>query len=317
MKAGLLGLGTALPSRVIPNEEWAQKLDTSDAWIVRRTGIHERRWLAEGETLVDIGSHAAQAALADAGRSAGEVDLVMVPTATPDDVTPGVAPQIAARIGADRAGAIDLNGACAGFLYALDQAAGLIESGRKELILICAAEALSRITDQTDRGSAVLFGDGSGAVVVGRIEAGRGVGSFVVGADGAQRDKLYADGTDRLVRMEGPEVYRHAVARMGEATRAALDRAGLQPDDLDLLVAHQANQRIIATVAAELGLPEEKVVYAMEKVANTSAASIPLALAQAERDGRLEPGMVLGLAAFGAGFVWGAGVVGWKEPAGA
>ena len=180
-------------------------------------------------------------------------------------------------------------------------------------MLVCGAEALSRITDHDDRGTAVLFGDGAGAVVVAGGELELGVGGFVLGSDGAQADLLYAERDERMLRMEGPEVYRHAVARMIEATREALERAGLTVDDIDLFVAHQANARIIEAAAAELGLPREKVVINVDRVANTSSASIPLALAQAEREGRLKPGDTVALAAFGAGFVWGAGVVSWKE----
>jgi 3-oxoacyl-[acyl-carrier-protein] synthase-3 len=182
-------------------------------------------------------------------------------------------------------------------------------------VLVVGAEALSRITDSGDRGTAVLFGDGAGAVVVAGGELERGCGSFDLRSDGAHADLLYASRDERLLRMEGREVYRHAVARMVESTRAALDRAGLTADDLDLFVAHQANARIIEAAAAELGLPHEKLALNIDRVANTSSASIPLALAQAEQDGLLQPGATVGLAAFGAGFVWGAGIVSWKERA--
>lgn len=315
-KAGLFGIGSALPERVITNDDWAQGLDTSDEWIVRRTGIRERFWLDAGEPLAALAARAGRDALADAGRDAADVDLVLVSTITPDHITPGLAPEVARLLGATRAGACDVGAACAGFLYALDQAAGLVESGRASTVLVCGAEAMSRITDVEDRSTAVLFGDGAAAVVVGAGDLDVGLGAFVLGADGDQARLLYADQDDRVMRMAGQEVYRHAVARMVESMGAALADAGLEADDLDLFVAHQANERILLSAARELGVPEDRVVLDMGRVANTSSASIPLALHQAERDGRLVPGATIGLAAFGAGFVWAAGVVRWKERAG-
>jgi 3-oxoacyl-[acyl-carrier-protein] synthase-3 len=315
LKAGLFGVGTALPEHRLGNDHFAARLDTTDEWIVRRTGIRERYQLNGRQTLADIAVDACEEALADAGRRGDEVDHVIVSTLTPDRLTPGLAPEVARRIGAREAGAVDVNAACAGFIYALDQAAALVESGRANVVLVVGAEALSRITDSTDRGTAVIFGDGAGAVVVAGGELERGCGIFDLHSDGAHGDLLYASRDERLLRMEGREVYRHAVARMVESMRAALDRAGLAPEDLDLFVAHQANARIIEAAAAELGLPSEKVALNIDRVANTSSASIPLALWQAERDGLLEPGATVGLAAFGAGFVWGAGIVSWKERA--
>ncbi len=313
LTAGLFGVGSALPEREIDNAYFEQRLDTDDAWIVRRTGIRTRRWLEADEPLAPLAARACADALADAGRTAAEVDQIIVSTITPDKVTPGLAPEVARLIGARGAAAVDLNAACAGFLYALDQAAALVETGRAGVVLVCGAEALSRLTDTGDRGTAVLFGDGAGAVVVAAGELDCGVSRFVLGCDPEQGALLYADNTDRKLRMQGPEVYRHAVARMAEATRAALHAAGLTVDDLDLFVAHQANSRIIESAANELGLPHAKLALNVDRVANTSSASIPLALAQAERDGLLTPGATVGLAAFGAGFVWGAGVVSWKE----
>ena len=315
MKAGLFGVGTALPVHRLDNDHWTQRLDTTDEWIVRRTGIHSRYWLNGKQTLADIAVDACNEALADAGRRGEDVDHVIVSTLTPDQLTPGLAPEVARRIGAREAGAIDVNAACAGFIYALDQAAALVESGRANLVLVVGAEALSRIVDSGDRGTAVLFGDGAGAVVVAGGELERGCGIFELHSDGAHADLLYAGRDERLLRMEGREVYRHAVTRMVESTRAALDRAGLTVDDLDLYVAHQANARIIEAAAAELGLPRAKIALDVSRVANTSSASIPLALKQAELDGLLRPGATIALAAFGAGFVWGAGIVSWKERA--
>jgi len=312
--AGIFGIGAALPDRVITNADLEQRLDTTDEWIVRRTGIRERRHLAPDEPLADLAARACLLALDDAGRSGSEVDQVIVSTFTPDRITPGLAPEVARLIGAPQASAVDVNAACAGFLYALDQAAALVESGRASVVLVCGAEALSRVTDHDDRSTAVIFGDGAGAVVVaGGQDLDLGVGGFVLGADGEQADLLYAERDERKLRMEGREVYRHAVRRMVGASREALARAGCTVDDIDLFVAHQANVRIVETAAAELGVPREKVAINVDRTANTSSASIPLALARAEEEGLLQPGATVALAAFGAGFVWGAGIVSWKE----
>ncbi|MEA2139170.1 MAG: 3-oxoacyl-[acyl-carrier-protein] synthase [Solirubrobacteraceae bacterium] len=313
MKAGVFGIGAALPEAIVTNFDLEKHLDTTDEWIVRRTGIRERRHLNGSRTLADLAAEACTAALVDAGRDPADVDRVIVCSLTPDRLMPGMAPAVAEKIGCDLAGAVDMNAACAGFLYALDDAAALVESGRAKLVVVCGAEALSRITDHADRGTAILFADGAGAVVVAAGELERGICSFELRSDGSHANLLYVDRDERLLRMEGREVYRHAVARMCEATRAALVRAGIGIDDVDVFVAHQANARIIESVARELGVPEQKVMMNIALVANTSSASIPLALQQAELDGRLKPGDTVAMATFGAGFAWGAGVMSWKE----
>jgi 3-oxoacyl-[acyl-carrier-protein] synthase III len=313
VKAGVFGIGAALPEHVVTNADLVAHLDTSDEWIVRRTGIRERRQLNGSRTLADLAAEACTMALQDAGRDAKDVDRVMVCSLTPDRMMPGLAPAVAEQIGCDLAGAVDLNAACAGFLYALDQAAALVESGRAKLVVVCGAEALSRITDHSDRGTAILFADGAGAVVVAAGDLDRGIATFELRSDGRHSDLLYVDIDERLLRMEGREVYRHAVARMVEATEVALTRAGIGIDEIDVFVAHQANARIIEAAARRLGVPEEKVVINVDTVANTSSASIPIALWQAEREGRLKPGHVIAMATFGAGFAWGAGVMSWKE----
>jgi len=315
MRAGVFGIGAAVPQDVITNAHFAARLDTSDEWIVKRTGIQQRHWLNGAQTLADLAVDACAAALADAGRRPDEVDRVLVASLTPDRLTPGLAPEVAARLGANEAGAVDVNAACAGFLYALDDAAGLVESGRARCVVVCGAEALSRITDHEDRSTAVLFGDGAGAVVVAAGELERGLPPFEVHSDGVNGDLLYADRDERLLRMHGREVYRHAVKRMADATIAALRRAGLAAGDVDLFVAHQANARIVEAAAAAVGVPADRVVLNVDRMANTSSASIPLALWQAEQDGRLKPGATVALAAFGAGFVWAAGIISWKERA--
>ena len=315
MRAGVFGIGAAVPQDVITNAHFAARLDTSDEWIVKRTGIQQRHWLNGAQTLADLAVDACAAALADAGRRPDEVDRVLVASLTPDRLTPGLAPEVAARLCANEAGAVDVNAACAGFLYALDDAAGLVESGRARCVVVCGAEALSRITDYEDRSTAVLFGDGAGAVVVAAGELERGLPPFEVHSDGVNGDLLYADRDERLLRMHGREVYRHAVKRMADATIAALRRAGLEAGDVDLFVAHQANARIVEAAAAAVGVPADRVVLNVDRMANTSSASIPLALWQAEQDGRLKPGATVALAAFGAGFVWAAGIISWKERA--
>jgi 3-oxoacyl-[acyl-carrier-protein] synthase III len=315
MRAGIFGVGSALPEDTVRNAQLVESLDTTDEWIVKRTGIRERRWLNGQTKLTDIASEACVMALADAGREPEEVDRVICATITPDRLTPGLAPGVAARIGATRAGTWDVNAACCGFLAALEQAVALVDSGRADVIVVCAAEAMSRIVDMTDRSTAVLFGDGAGAVVVARGYLDLGVSTFEQGCDGAQADLLYAEAEERLVRMQGRDVYRHAVRRMVESSRAVLARAGITPDEIDVLIAHQANIRIVEATAVQLGIPPERVFVNVDRVANTSAASIPIALHDAERTGQLQPGATVALAAFGAGFVWAAGVISWKERA--
>jgi 3-oxoacyl-[acyl-carrier-protein] synthase-3 len=314
LRAGIFGVGAALPGRVVTNHDLEQRLDTNDEWIVRRTGIRTRHWLGPDETLAPLAAEACLRALADAGRRPDEVDRIIVTTMTPDRIMPGLAPVVAGHIGAPAGVAtFDLNAACAGFCLGLDEAAAAVESGRSSVVLVCAAEAMSHVVDHGDRSTAILFGDGAGAVVVAGGDLEGGIGHFTHGADPTLEDALYVDPDTGVIRMAGQTVYRHAVARMVEATRESLARSGLTVDDVDLFVAHQANARIIQAVAAEQGVPEHKVMIDVDRCANTSSATIPLALERAERDGRLHPGDTVVLTALGAGFVWSAGVVRWKE----
>jgi 3-oxoacyl-[acyl-carrier-protein] synthase III len=313
VKPGILGIGDALPPQVITNADLETRLDTSDEWIVRRTGIRERRWLEGEETLADLAASACAAALRDADIAASEVDQVIVATITPDQLTPGLAPAVAAKLGIEHAAVVDLNAACAGFLYGLDHAAALVGSGRARNVLVVGAEALSRITDHEDRATGVLFGDGAGAALVGPITEGLGIAGFEFGYDASLASLLYAGRSEPLLRMAGQEVYRHAVARMTEASERLLERLEIDAASIDYFVPHQANARIVAAVADSLGVPHERVSFNVEWTANTSAASIPLGLAAAQRDGLLEPGALVAMVAFGAGFVWGAGLTSWKE----
>lgn len=315
MKARVSGIGAGLAGQVVDNTYFTARLDTTEEWILRRTGIHERRWLTDGVSLGDLAAQASRDALADAACEPAEVDQVIVSTITPDLITPGLAPALIKALGLREVPALDLNAACAGFLYGLDQAAAQIESGRARHVLVCAAEALSRLTDFEDRSTAILFGDGAAAALVSAAEDIDGWSPFVLGADGDKADVLFADTEDRKLRMSGQQVFRHAVPRMAAAMREALARGGYDVDDLDLVVAHQANARIIEAVAADLGVPSERLMVNVDRFANTSSATIPIALWEADRAGRLRPGARVGLVAFGAGFVWGAGIVTWKEPA--
>ncbi|MBO0821742.1 MAG: beta-ketoacyl-ACP synthase 3, partial [Nocardiopsaceae bacterium] len=306
----MTGAGAALPGRVVTNAGFAH-LDTSDEWIVKRTGIRERRFLDPGASLAELATRAAADALLDSGRTAAEVDYVIAATITADRVTPGIAVDVATRLGCRQVAAFDVNAACSGFLYALDLAAAAIESGRARCVLVCGADALSRITDPADRTTAVLLADAAGAVVLTAADAAIPP-AFTLGSDGSRIDLLYAGSEDRVLRMRGQDIYQLAIEVMTSATERVLARCGRTVADLDLLIVHQANARIIRAVARRLAAPAEKVFLNIDRVANTSAASIPVALAQASAENALKPGAFVGLTAFGAGLAWGAGVMSWK-----
>jgi 3-oxoacyl-[acyl-carrier-protein] synthase-3 len=305
--AGVIGLGRALPGGVFGNAPIAARVGVEPEWIIRRTGIQRRRRLRDDQSLADLATEAGVQALDDAELDPASIDAVLVATSSADDIVPQAAPIVAGALGAGRAMCWDVGLGCAGFLAGLQQGAALIESGRADTVLLIGADVMSRYTDHDDRQTAALFGDGAGAVVLAEGGAGR-VGPVVLGAE-AQREVLYIDRDERVVRMAGRLVYRHAINRMEESCRDVLKRAGLVIGDIDLVVAHQANGRIISALGERFGLEPERVADYVAELANTSAASIPLTLSLAADDGRLpEQGHVM-LTAFGGGFAWGAGVL--------
>lgn len=315
MSAVLSGVGAALPSSRIDNDHFAA-LGVSDAWIRSRTGVGTRYRLRPDEQLADLAVAAARAALENAGLGPEDIDFVVVSTSTPDRVSPGLAPEVAHLLGTSGPGAVDLNGACTGFLYALDYAVARVEHGSSDRVLVIGAEAMSRIVNDTDRNTAVLFGDGAGAVVV---EAGDGLvcpdcaPCLSFRSAGEYADALFVARDHPFVAMDGAEVYASAVEAMTGEIESVLLACETDQDQLDLLVCHQANSRILGAVARRLDCSADRAVSYVEEVGNTSSASIPVALWKAHGDGRLQPGHRLGLAAFGAGFTWGAGLISWKR----
>jgi 3-oxoacyl-[acyl-carrier-protein] synthase-3 len=312
IRAVILGTGGYLPAEVLDNEAIARRhgLDTSDEWIVERTGIRQRHMAAPGETTGDMGAAAARAALEQAGIDVGEVDAIIVATATPDSVFPSTAARVQAKLGVTRGFAFDISAACTGFVYALSVADAMLRGGQARCALVIGAEVFTRLLDWKDRSTCVLFGDGAGAVVLRAMPAGeaegRGVLSCHLHADGTQGDILSVDPATRMVRMTGREVFRHAVSKLAAVVDEALAANGLDKADVSWLVPHQANQRIIDAMGRKLGLPPERVVATVDRHANTSAASIPLALAEATRDGRIKPGELVLMEAIGGGLTWGA-----------
>lgn len=318
----VIGSGHYLPENVVPNAAFSKTLDTSDEWIVSRSGIHRRHFAAKDEHTSDLATHAARAALADAGIAPESLDAIVVATSTPDLTFPSVATMIQANIGAARAFAFDIQAVCAGFVYALANANAMIVSGQAKRVMVIGAETFSRIMDWTDRGTCVLFGDGAGALI---LEArpgngtsdDRGILSTDLNADGTQRDILYVDGgvsrtgTAGYLRMQGKEVFRHAVEKLAKTAETALDKAGLGSGDIDWIVPHQANIRIIQGTAKKLGLSMDQVIVTVQDHGNTSAASIPLALSVGAREGKLKPGQLVVTEAIGGGLAWGAVVLRW------
>ncbi|MES2096407.1 MAG: beta-ketoacyl-ACP synthase III [Pseudomonadota bacterium] len=314
----IVGTGSALPVRRVSNAELAETVDTTDEWIVERTGIKFRHIAGPDETTGTLGADAGRAALAAAGKNPGDIDLIVLATATPDQTFPATATKIQAMLGIDDCVAFDVGAVCSGFLYALQVADSLIKTGAANTALVIGAETFSRILDWEDRATCVLFGDGAGAVVLEArdvAEDGPGILTSKLHADGRYNDLLYVDGgpsttgTVGKVRMKGREVFRHAVTNLANVLDESLSTVGLTSGEIDWLVPHQANARILDATARKLGLDRAKVVVTVDQHANTSAASVPLALDTAVRDGRIKPGQVIVLEAMGGGFTWGAAVI--------
>jgi len=325
LEVSIRGLGAYLPERIVTNDDLAQRLDTTDEWIRTRTGIRERHYAAPDQATSDLAFEAGSAALLDAGLTPEDVDIIIVATTTPDHPVPATAPIVAARMGRV-CPAFDLNAACSGFVYGLQVGAGIAAAG--STVLLIGAETLTRYVDHDDRSIAVLFGDGAGAVVL-QSEPGASIGPFDLGSDGAELEilwmraggsrepfdpVLHADASSRM-SMRGGDVYRHAVTRMTASSQAVLDAAEVLIGDIDLVVGHQANQRILEAVGQRLGVPEGRAHITVDRHGNTSAASIPLALQDARQEGRLQPGARLLLTAFGGGLTWGSCLLTWSGSA--
>ncbi|ETA49941.1 beta-ketoacyl-ACP synthase III [Ponticoccus alexandrii] len=321
LRAKVAGVGHYLPERVVENTEFEASLDTSDEWIRSRSGIERRHFAAEGQTTSDLATRAAKAALADAGLEPSDIDAIVLATSTADLTFPSAATMVQAALGMTKGFAFDVQAVCAGFVYALTNANALIVSGQAKRVLVIGAETFSRIMDWEDRATCVLFGDGAGALVLEASEgdgtnADRGILSTDLNSDGRFRDILYVDGgigsrTTGYLRMQGKEVFRHAVEKLAATAETAMAKIGLQASELDWVVPHQANIRIIAGTAKKLGLPMDKVVVTVQDHGNTSAASIPLALSVGRDRSQIKPGDLVVTEAIGGGLAWGAVVLRW------
>ncbi len=312
LRSVVLGVGSALPKRRVTNEELAERVDTSDQWIVERTGIRSRYVAEDGETTASLATEAARRALEYAGVEAADIGLIVLATATPDQTFPSSATKVQAALGINDCIAFDVHAVCTGFLYALSVADSMLRSGSSKKALVIGAETFTRLLDWEDRTTCVLFGDGAGALVLGAEETEKGILATRLHADGRHNDLLFVDGgpsttgTVGKLRMKGREVFRHAVVNLADVLNEVLEAAGLTSADVDWVVPHQANARILDATAKKLGLPSEKVVVTVDEHANTSAASVPLAFDKAVRDGRIQHGDIVVLEAMGGGFTWGA-----------
>jgi 3-oxoacyl-[acyl-carrier-protein] synthase-3 len=321
IRAVVRGVGHYLPERVVPNSEFEASVDTSDEWIRSRSGIERRHFAADGQTTSDLATRAARAALADAGMQPDDLDAIVLATSTADLTFPAAATMVQANLGMTRGFAFDVQAVCAGFVFALANANGMILSGQAKRVLVIGAETFSRLMDWTDRGTCVLFGDGAGALILEAQEgagttADRGILSTDLNSDGRHRDILYVDGgvstgTTGHLRMQGREVFRHAVEKLAQTAHAALDKVGLTGGDVNWIVPHQANLRIITATAQRMQVPMERVVVTVQDHGNTSAASIPLALSVGRQRGQIKPGDLIVTEAIGGGLAWGAVVLRW------
>ncbi|TNC71424.1 beta-ketoacyl-ACP synthase III [Rubellimicrobium roseum] len=321
IRATVTGVGHYLPERVVPNAEFEATLETTDEWIRERTGIERRHFAAPGETTSDMGARAARAALAMAGREPSEIDAIIVATSTPDLTFPSAATMVQKALGMSGGFAFDVQAVCAGFVYALTTADALMRAGTAKRVLVIGAETFSKILDWTDRTTCVLFGDGAGAVLLEAVEtdgapADRGVLATDLHSDGTFKDLLYVNGgistgTAGVLKMEGKEVFRHAVSKLAQTAEAALERAGLSGADVDWIVPHQANLRIIKATAQKMGVPMDRVVVTVQDHGNTSAASIPLALSVGVERGQIKSGDLVVMEAIGGGLAWGSVVLRW------
>ena len=322
IRSVVAGVGAYLPARILTNAELSTMVDTTDEWIVERSGIRQRHIAAEGEKTSDLALEAAKRAIAHAGIQASDIDLIVLATATPDETFPATACRVQAALGIHHGAAFDVQAVCSGFVYAMAVADNFIKAGQSKMALVIGAETFSRILDWNDRTTCVLFGDGAGALLL-RAEQGeggmadRGVLSTHLHSDGRHHDYLYVDGgpsstqTTGHLRMLGKEVFRHAVVNLADVVKETLAHTGLSASDIDWLVPHQANKRIIDGTAKKLGMGTDKVVLTVERHGNTSAASVPLALAEAVQDGRIKPGQLVLMEAMGGGFTWGSALVRW------
>ncbi|PFF57040.1 beta-ketoacyl-ACP synthase III [Bacillus cereus] len=310
MNVGILGIGRYVPEKVVTNHDLEKIMDTSDEWIRTRTGIAERRIADDTIDTSYMAVEAAKKALEDAGVSGEGIDLILVATVTPDRAFPAVACVIQEAIGAKHAAAMDVGAACAGFMYGMITAQQFIKTGTYKNVLVVGSDKLSKIVDWNDRNTAVLFGDGAGAIVMGAVSEGRGVLSFELGADGSGGKHLYQD---EYVMMNGREVFKFAVRQLGESCLRVLDKAGLTKEDVDFLVPHQANIRIMESARERLNLPQEKMSMTIEKFGNTSASSIPIAMVEELQNGRIQDGDLIILVGFGGGLTWGAVALRWGK----
>lgn len=312
MGVGVLGVGHYLPEHVTTNKDFEKKLDTTDEWIRSRTGIEERRFAADDEDTSDMAYNAATRALENAGVTADELDLILVATVTADTPFPSVSAMLQERLGASKAAAMDIGAACAGFMYTMITAKQFIENGAYEKVLIIGADKLSKIIDFEDRNTAVLLSDGAGAAVMGKVSEGKGVLSFELGADGSGGKELYQN-DDGYLYMNGREVFKFAVRQMPQSTLNVVEKAGLNKEDVDYLVPHQANIRIMEAARNRIGISEDKMAKTIHKYGNNSAASIPIALSESVQEGKIKDGDVIVLVGFGGGLTWGAVALKWGK----